>query len=181
MRGHDPVARGRWDDLISNTGRTDYLLKKLRACISVITYLNRDASPPANRRLANIINNIGTQLQHAQEEWNQGLPAGQQIRLVEFWREWSHDFFDEFLPNHTRDFCLELIAAMRDEWQNHSGQRARQVLDTLRTFEQTLQHPDFMVSTDRFDDGSDDDDSGDDSDSVNDSDDENVDSGEDSD
>ena len=114
------------------------MLKKLKAAISVINYLNFQGVPNANGRLTTIINDIGTQWGHGQATYNQANP-GDQVTILEFWREWNRDFFGQLI-RHTKTFCQDLINEMRKYWGVTTGNNARHVLEDLRSMEAELEN-----------------------------------------
>jgi hypothetical protein len=127
--GEDVLARGRWTTLCSDNTKADYVLSKLRAGISTISYLNMQSHPDPNGRLTTVINDVGRQLAHAQADWNQRNPGGQ-VQIVQYWREWVRDYYP-WLTSHTKTFCKDLIAEMKKYWGVATGDKAMQVLEAL--------------------------------------------------
>lgn len=149
MQGGNPVSEARWEDLASDPDQIEYLLMKLKAAISVITYLNRDSAPNANERLTNIVNAVGTQLAYAQQVYNQNRRPEEHIQILEYWREWTRDFFGTFLIEHTQTFCRGLMAVIRKYWATRTGAEANEVLEKLRIMDQAVDN--FRISIADFD------------------------------
>ncbi|KAM0339644.1 hypothetical protein ACHAPU_010825 [Fusarium lateritium] len=117
MRFHDPLGRKRWPDLTRDFDKPDSrekVLNRIRNAISVFRYLNRRTAPDVNTRLTNIVNDVETQLRHAQNVYNRDHPDDQ-TRIADYWREWALDQF-EHLTTHTQSWAGDLIKAMRMSW-----------------------------------------------------------------
>ncbi|RSM09999.1 hypothetical protein CDV31_007405 [Fusarium ambrosium] len=149
MRFNDPIARVRWEDLTTNFNNVVYrskVLQRIRNSITMIHYLNRRAGTDINLRLANIVNCIEGQLRHAQDVYNANHP-NDQVRIADFWREWSRDQFVH-LVTHTQRWAGDLIREMRHAWGVSTHPAAQGVLEVLNTLEAELAT--IRVDTTRF-------------------------------
>lgn len=90
-----------------------------------------------NQRLTNVVNDIGAQWFHGQRSYNQANPATP-VAVGEFWREWTRDFFNTYLINHTREFVQKCIDEMRKYWGVKTGEKTKEVLEILASYEAEL-------------------------------------------
>ncbi|KAM0397796.1 hypothetical protein ACHAQC_003457 [Fusarium culmorum] len=139
MQFSDPIRRDRWKKLcqdFNNVSSREKILGRMRNSLSNTHYLNRRVAPDVNTRLTNIVNDVETQLRHAQNLWNANHP-NDQTRIVDFWREWAIDQFDHLVA-HTRTWAGDLIAEMRRWWGVSTHSQAVDVLEVLNTLEAEL-------------------------------------------
>ncbi|KAM0302887.1 hypothetical protein ACHAPM_003672 [Fusarium culmorum] len=149
MQFSDPIRRDRWKKLcqdFNNASSREKILGRMRNSLSNTHYLNRRVAPDVNTRLTNIVNDVETQLRHAQNLWNANHP-NDQTRIADFWREWAIDQFDHLVA-HTRTWAGDLIAEMRRWWGVSTHSQAADVLEVLNTLEAELAT--IHVDTTRF-------------------------------
>jgi hypothetical protein len=63
------------------------LLLKIKACVGMFRYLDYTGAPNVNRRLTDVVNNVGDQWNHGQAVWNAANPNNQ-VFIGDFWSEW---------------------------------------------------------------------------------------------
>lgn len=71
------------------------------------------------------------------------------VRIYEFWREWTRDFFENKLIQHTKVFIRDFIAELRKHWMFRSGKEAMELMEALRLIEEAAET--LSVDTSRFD------------------------------
>lgn len=101
----------------------------------MLRYVDQRGAPPnVNRRLTNVINDMGAQWNR--DRANVNNPA-RQVTVGGFWSEWAKDYYP-WLISHTTTWAENTIRAMSEFWGPRTGEQARVVLENLRNLEAQL-------------------------------------------
>lgn len=119
------------------------ILRRIKAAIATIRYLNYGGDPNVNYRLTQIVNNAGAQWRHSQQIHNANNP-NDLTTIGDYWSEWIIDFFEK-LVSHTKNWCMVTITKLRNHWGVRTGAEAQQILDALSSLQAAL--PTLYIET----------------------------------
>ncbi|KAI4621511.1 hypothetical protein J4E80_003881 [Alternaria sp. BMP 0032] len=122
------------------------ILRRIKAAIATIRYLNYEGDPNVNYRLTQIVNNAGAQWRHSQQIHNANNP-NDLTTIGDYWSEWIIDFFEK-LVSHTKNWCMDTITKLRKHWGVRTGAEAQQILDALSSLQAAL--PTLYIKTDHM-------------------------------
>ncbi|CAN9123838.1 unnamed protein product [Alternaria alternata] len=90
------------------------LLVTMRACVGMLRYLDHTGTPNVNRRLTDVVNNVGAQWNHGQAVWNAANPNNR-VFVGDFWSEWVQDYYPAIIL-HVETYVQYAIDQMRQYW-----------------------------------------------------------------
>lgn len=131
----------------TNDARPQDLLHDIRTAFSVLRYLDSEEGLNPNQNLATIVNDIGDQLEYAQDQYNSNNPNAR-VDILGFWREWIRDYH-AWLILRTDNWARRTIRTMRQHWGPSTSPISAQVLAFLADLE--AQIGTFQINTNRFD------------------------------
>lgn len=136
MMGFNATDFTKLEKLAKDIPYPEQALLRMRASTGVIHYLDYRGTPNVNRKLTNIINDVGEQWRHGEKTWNANNPNSP-VNIAAFWHEWTVDFF-MWLTSRTRQFNADGIALMRKYWAVSTAETGPQVLEILASMERGL-------------------------------------------
>jgi hypothetical protein len=120
-------------------------IRKIRAGIAAINYLNHQNPPNVNGRLTAIVNNIGAQFRASQDAHNAAFP-NDPTTVGDFWFEWIRALYPTAITR-TRTWAAESIRLLRETWINSADAGAQEILDFLTTYESDLEYLEIDTSS----------------------------------
>jgi chitinase len=138
MRGKHPISKKniRRKAASFTLNDTVNLLVTMRACVGMLRYLDHTGTPNVNRRLTDVVNNVGAQWNHGQAVWNAANPNNR-VFVGDFWSEWVQDYYPAIIL-HVETYVQYAIDQMRQYWGVSTDARAPAVLNILASLESQL-------------------------------------------
>ncbi|CAN9352610.1 unnamed protein product [Alternaria alternata] len=138
MRGKHPISKKniRRKAASFTLNDTINLLVTMRACVGMLRYLDHTGTPNVNRRLTDVVNNVGAQWNHGQAVWNAANPNNR-VFVGDFWSEWVQDYYPAIIL-HVETYVQYAIDQMRQYWGVSTDARAPAVLNILASLESQL-------------------------------------------
>jgi len=104
--------------------------------VGMLSYLDYTGTPNVNRRLTDVVNNVGDQWNHGQAVWNAAKPNNRDF-IGDFWSKWVQEYYPTVIL-HVETYVHYAIDQMRQYWEVITEARAPTVLNILASLESQL-------------------------------------------
>lgn len=112
------------------------VIRKVRAAIAMIKYLNNQIQPNVNGRLTAIVNNIGDQFRASQTAYNAAYP-NDKTTVADFWSEWIKALYP-WAIYRVKTVATPALNLLRETWENSSDPGAQNIMSLVESYESDL-------------------------------------------
>ncbi|KAH6642460.1 hypothetical protein C7974DRAFT_372393 [Boeremia exigua] len=120
-------------------------IRKIRAALAMLKYLNNQNQPNVNGRLTARINNIGDRFRALQAAHNAAYPDDQ-TTIAEFWSEWVKALYT-WAIYRVNTVATAAIDLLRETMENSSDPGAQNIMSFMEAYELDLKRLEINTSS----------------------------------